>query len=60
MRDSVELTMAQECRRIELETSDLLVRTLLALEVAYQYSHGMPDHVRALIKNRIEEARTVL
>lgn len=55
-----EMTQAPAVDRIDLDMSDLLIRTLLALEVAYQYSHSMPDHVRALIKNRIEEARGVL
>lgn len=60
MPDTFDLTAAQEGRRLELETSDLLVRTLLALEVAYQYRHAMPEHVATLLKNRIEEARGVL
>lgn len=37
--------------------ADTLVRTLLALEVAYEYRHAMPEHVQNLLKERIEEAR---
>lgn len=37
--------------------SDALVRTLLALEVAYQYKDAMPEHVQALLAQRIEDAR---
>lgn len=37
--------------------SDALVRTLLALEVAYQYKDAMPEHVQNLIEQRIEDAR---
>lgn len=37
--------------------SDALVRTLHALEVAYQYKDAMPEDVRNLIEQRIEDAR---
>lgn len=37
--------------------ADTLVRTLLALEVAYEYRHAMPGHVQKLLLERIEEAR---
>lgn len=49
-----------EVERIQLEPLDMLVRTLLALEVAYQYRHFMPADVVALLKKRIDEARGVL
>lgn len=49
-----------EVERIQLEPVDLLVRTLLALEVAYQYRHFMPADVAALLKKRIDEAREAL
>lgn len=43
-------------KRLEF-MSDTLVRTLLALEEAYKYHESMPEYVRALIAQRIEEAR---
>lgn len=55
-----EMTQAPAVDRVDLNMSDLLIRTLLALEVAYQYSPDMPDHVRNFIKNRIDEARMFL
>ena len=49
-----------EIERIQLEPLDMLVRTLLALEVAYQYRHFMPTDVATLLKKRIDEARGLL
>lgn len=50
--------MTQDILENRLEfLSDTLVRTLLALEVAYQYKDAMPEHVRALIEQRIDDAR---
>lgn len=49
-----------EIERIQLEPLDMLVRTLLALEVAYQYRYFMPADVAALLKKRIDEARELL
>lgn len=43
-------------KRLEF-ISDTLVRTLLALEVAYQYKDAMPEHVQTLIEQRIDDAR---
>ena len=43
-------------KRLEF-ISDTLVRTLLALEVAYQYKDSMPEHVQTLIEQRIDDAR---
>lgn len=37
--------------------SDDLVRTLFALEVAYEYKDAMPEHVQNLLEQRIEDAR---
>lgn len=53
-----QITVPLEVLSMRMEIlSDALVRTLLALEVAYQYKDAMPEHVQTLIEQRIDDAR---